>query len=265
MPNNQIAFEFFSIAFNEIIDASSSNSPSLLKLYNINKEIGTISLADMHLKGLGVDKDMKKAYQIYSKLANEGSFIIALTEVADFYRYGLCVEKNKEKVFELYLKSAEKGIFTAQNRVGWCCIDGIGTPKDVTQGYSWYMKAALAGNIYSIFNAGFCYTNGIGVDIDYQKAIKWLSKAAEKGDVAAQYSLGKFYEANTDHVQSFEWYKKAAEGNDIYGLYEVGKFFYEGCGTERDIVNAIYWLNKAKENGNINSNKLLGKIINKIK
>ncbi|RHZ80902.1 hypothetical protein Glove_130g202 [Diversispora epigaea] len=253
ITDNQMAFKFFSIAANEIIDASSPDSSSLMKLYNINKEFGNMFLADMHLIGLGVEKDVKKAYQIYSKLANEGSFK-ALVEIAYYYENGFGVEKNEEKAFELFLKSAEKGLTIAQNKVGLCYIDGIGTPKDAAKGFSWYMKSALDGNIDAIFNVGCCYKNGIGVNRDYQKAFKWILKAAEKGESAAQYNLGTYYEAK-DKVKAFDWYKKAAECNYIYGQYMVGKCFYEGYGIKKDIVNAIYWLNKAKENGNINANE----------
>ncbi|RHZ66067.1 hypothetical protein Glove_309g17 [Diversispora epigaea] len=268
VADNQMAFKFFSIAANEKIDAFSSNSPSLMKLYKINKEIGTMLRADMYLDGIGVEKDVKKAYQIYSKLANEGSFI-ALTEVAYYYLNGIYVEKNHEKAFELYLKSAEKGLPVAQSMVGCCYIDGIGTPKDAAKGFSWYMKSALAGNINAIRNVGYCCFNGIGVNRDYQIAIKWLLKAAEKGESTAQYNLGNCYRnryvINVDQVKAFEWYKKAAECNYTYGQYEIGKCFYEGHGTKKDIIKAIYWLNKAKENGDISANILLERIVNYIR
>ncbi|RHZ80969.1 hypothetical protein Glove_130g169 [Diversispora epigaea] len=263
ITDNQMAFKFFSIAANEIIDTSSSNSSSLMKLYNTNKEIGTISLADMHLNGTGVGKDTK-AFQIYSKLADEGS-LIALISVAYCYQNGFGVKKNEEKAFELWLKSAEKGILVAQSRVGWCYRYGIGTPKDVAKGFQWCLKAALAGNIGAICNTGFCYNNGEGVVENKKEAFKWYLKAAVQGNSGAQYNLGNCLEngngINKDQTEAFEWYKKAAECNYIYGQYKVGKCFYEGSGTKKDIVKAIYWLNKAKENGYIDANRLLKEII----
>ncbi|CAG8447561.1 5030_t:CDS:2, partial [Diversispora eburnea] len=39
---------------------------------------------------------------------------------------------------------------------------------------------------------------------------------------------------------AFEWYKKAAENDDADGQYRLGKCFYEGYGTKKDIVNAVY-------------------------
>ncbi|RHZ77496.1 hypothetical protein Glove_177g3 [Diversispora epigaea] len=263
--DNQMAFKFFSMSANEVIDASSSNSSSLIKLYNFNKEIGTILLADMYLDGKGVEKDAKRAYQFYSKLANEGSFI-ALIEVADCYENGFGVEINEEKAFKLSLKSAETGLPVALRTVGWCYVNGFGTRKDTAKGFQWYMKSALAGNIISMWDVGCFY---LGVDRDYQEAFKWILKAAEKGEDSAQSSLGNCYKIGygitTDQVKAFEWYKKAAECGDIDGQYEVGKCLYEGRGTKKDIINAIYWLNKAKENEDIDADELLVEIINNIR
>ncbi|RHZ85269.1 hypothetical protein Glove_67g72 [Diversispora epigaea] len=268
VTNNQMAYKFFSIAANEIIDASSSNSPSLMKLYNINKEIGTVLVANMHLKGLVVEKEMKKAFQINSKLANEGSYI-ALIEVAHYYENGFGIEKNEEKAFELSLKSAEKGLSIAQRQVGRFYGNGIGTPKDEAKEFQWYLKSALSGNIGAMFDVGGYYCIGIGGDKDYQKAIKWFLKAAEKGEPKAQFGLGVLYEKgygiNDDQVKAFEWYTKAAECDIIEGQYAVGRCFYEGRGTKKDIINAICWLNKAKENGNVDAKELLEEIIKKIK
>ncbi|RHZ80999.1 hypothetical protein Glove_130g149 [Diversispora epigaea] len=267
ITDNQMAFKFFSIAANKIIDISSSNSPSLIKLYNINKEIGTISLADMHLYDAGVGKDTK-AFQIYSKLADEGSLIASIS-VAYCYQNGFGVKKNDVKAFELWLKFAEKGNLVAQSRVGWCYSYGIGTSKDVAKGFQWYMKAALAGNIGAICQAGYCYKNGIGVGKNGKEAFKLYLKAAEQGNPIAQFNLGNCYAngvgIDKDKAKAFEWYKEAAECNYVDGQYNVGICFYEGCGTEKDIVKAIYWLNKPKENGDTDANKLLEEMINKIK
>ncbi|RHZ59067.1 hypothetical protein Glove_365g218 [Diversispora epigaea] len=256
ITDNQMAVKFCSIAANEIIHVS-TNSPSLMKLHKTNKEIGTMILAEMYLEGVGVEKDAKKAFQIFSKLANRGSFISALTEVADCYVDGLGVKKNQEKAFELYLKSAEKGIPIGQSNVGWCYINGIGTPKNTAKGFVWNMKSALAGNIDAIHDVGHCYSNGISVDKNYQTGFRWCLKAAEKGVLGVQCYLGNCYEKghgiDVDQVKAFEWYKKAAESNDHDSQYEVGVCFREGLGTKKDIIKAVYWLNKAAENGHFDA------------
>ncbi|RHZ80809.1 hypothetical protein Glove_132g99 [Diversispora epigaea] len=262
----QMAFEFFNLTANEIIDASSFNPSSLKKLYNINKEIGTISLADMYLDGLGVEKDTKKAFQIYNKLADKGS-LIALHSVAYCYMNGVGVGKNHGKAFELYLKSAEKGNIVAQSMVGFCYKNEIGIAIDETKGFQSRVKSAREGNIDAINYVGRHYDDGMGVDKDEKEAFEWYLKAAEKGHPTAQYNLGCCYGdgIDRDEMKEFNWYKKAAENDNTDGQYMLGLCFYEGRGTKKDIVKAIYWLNKAKENGDIDANKLLKKIIAKVR
>ncbi|RHZ45835.1 hypothetical protein Glove_646g3 [Diversispora epigaea] len=258
--DNQMAFKFFNLADNEIIDAFSSNSSSSRKLYNLNKEISTISLAEMYFYGQGVEKDTNKAFQIYSKAAEEGSYI-ALNCMAYSYKNGFGVEKNEEKAFELYLKSAEKGFLVAQFNVGRCYKGGTGISKDEAKGFQWVIKSACAGNIEAMCNVGYCYENGIGVSKDIKEAFKWYLKAAEKEHSISQFNVGNFYKygygINIDQMKAFKWYRKAAENGSTDGQYMLGLCFYEGYGTKKDIVKAFYWLNKAKENGDTDANEFL--------
>ncbi|RHZ89466.1 hypothetical protein Glove_13g30 [Diversispora epigaea] len=262
----QMAFEFYNSA-NEIIDNSPSNFLSLRKLYNINKEIGIFSLAHMYLNGLGVEKDTKKAFRIYHKLAYEGSKV-ALNSVAYCYDNGFGVEKNEEKAFELYLKSAENGFLLAQFNVGWCYEYGTGITKDETKGFQWVIKSALAGNVDAMCNVGFCYDNSMGISKDEKEAFKWYMKAAEKELNTAQHNLGCCYKdgegIDVDQIKAFEWFKKAAENGYSDSQYLVGKYFYEGLGVSKDIAKAIHWLNKAKENGNTTADRLLEGVTERI-
>ncbi|RHZ81690.1 hypothetical protein Glove_117g195 [Diversispora epigaea] len=242
VKNHQMAFSFFNLASNERIDMKNiSSNLSLRKFYNINKEIGIIYLAHMYIYGIGVEKDLKKGFQIYSKVADEGSNI-ALTCMAYSYYEGHGVEKNEKR----HLRMA----------------------KDEIKGSQLHLKSVFAGNLNAINNVGYCYDNGIGVDVDKKEAFKWYFKSVEKGNPMSQINLGYCYTngygVKRDLVKAFEWYKKSAENEYVGGQYIVGKYFYEGLGTRKDIIKAIYWLNKARENGNINANRLLLEIINRI-
>ncbi|RHZ48314.1 hypothetical protein Glove_553g6 [Diversispora epigaea] len=260
VADNQMAFKFFNLAANY---TSSSNSSSLRTIYNINKEIGMISIAYVYLYGLGVDKDKKKAFQISKKLADKGS-LMASNIVAYCYYNGSGVRENDEKAFELHLKSAEKGFLGAQSNVFVCYQNGIGISKDGVQGFQWIRKSALAGNITAMGYVGDCYAGGVGVCKDEKEAFKWYLKAAEKEHNTAQHDLGCCYKDGEgivrDNKKAFEWFKKAAENNFADSQYMIGKFLYEGCGTKKDIIKAIYWLNKANENGNTDADVLLDEI-----
>ncbi|RHZ87355.1 hypothetical protein Glove_37g96 [Diversispora epigaea] len=258
----KMAFKFFSLAANEITDMknisfANSSSP-LRKFYNINKEIGLMYLASLYLDGLGVEKDRKKAFQIFSKVADEGS-LIALNKLANCYELGFGVEKNERKAFELHLESAEKGDLVAQYDVGRCYTCAKGISRDLAKGFQWYLKSALAGNIWAMCNTGYCYDYGVGVSKDVKEAFKWYSIAAESEYSLAQYNLGCY----VGQVKSFEWFKKSAENGLTNGEYMVGRYFYQGHGTKQDIIKAIYWLNEAKENGSKKAKNLLNEIIHR--
>lgn len=267
VADSQMAFKFFSYSAQERIENSSYSDPfSRRKLNDINKEIGAISLADMYLDGLGVEKDAKKAFQIFSKLADEGSHK-ALNCVAYCYTNGFGVEKNYKNAFELFLKSAERGNFIAQYNVGFCYTEGMGTERDEAKGFEWYTRSALSGSIDATNEIGYCYGTGIGVCEDKKEAFRWYLKGAENGDPIAQNNIGLYYangyETSVDLMKAFEWYRKAAE-NDVSGQYVLGKYFYEGYGTKKDIINAVYWLDKAKKGGNTDASELLEEITSRM-
>ncbi|RHZ73570.1 hypothetical protein Glove_230g24 [Diversispora epigaea] len=259
--DDQMALKFFNLAANEksYMENVSSNL-SLRKFYKINKEIGIIRLS------IVVEKDLKKAFRIYSKITDEGSNM-ALNSMAYCYYKGLGVEKNEEKAYELYLKSAEKGNMAAQYNVSEFYIRGIGIEKDETKGFQLHLKSALNGNIAAIHSIGSCYDAGKGMAVNKKEAFRWFFKSAERDNPVSQHNLGLYYAKgygiNQDQVKAFEWYKKSAKNEYANSQYMVGKRFYEGRGTSKDIIKAIYWLNKAKENGNTNANRLLLEIINR--
>ncbi|RHZ60990.1 hypothetical protein Glove_350g116 [Diversispora epigaea] len=259
--DNKMAFKFFDLAANErIYMKNTSSNLSLRKFNNINKEIGIIYLAHIYFHGRGIEKDLKKGFQIYSKVADEGSDI-ALNRVAYCYYKGFGVEKNEKKACELFFKSAEKGNGSAQFNAGECYKNGMGIAKDEAKGFQLHLKSALVGNINAINNTGYCYDNGIGVDVNKREAFKWFFKGAEKGNPFSQHNLGYLYAngygIDQDLEKAFEWYLKSAENEYADGQYIVGEYFYLGRGIGKDIIKAIYWLNKAKENGNIAASRLL--------
>ncbi|RHZ64792.1 hypothetical protein Glove_320g34 [Diversispora epigaea] len=269
VADDQMAFKFFNLAANEIVDMKDTSSNLLLKKYYIvNKEMGNIYLSYMYRDGLGIEKNLKKGFQIYSKMADEGSHI-ALNCTAYCYQNGFGVEKHEKKALDLYLKSAEKGNTVAQSNAGWCYENGIGIASDKTKAFQCYIKSARTGSIDSMFDVGFCYENGIGVGKDEKEAFKWYLNAAEKENNMSQCYIGNCYRngygINMDRMKAVEWYRKAAENDSTDGQYMLGLCFYEGFGTKMDIINAIYWLNKAKENGFTEASELLEEIISDIR
>ena len=77
--------------------------------------------------------------------------------------------------------------------MGLAYFDGLGLPKDETEGVKWWRKAAEQGDPKAQYNLGVSYENGQGVPKDKAEAAKWHRKAAGQGFAEAQYNLGALY------------------------------------------------------------------------
>jgi TPR repeat protein len=161
-------------------------------------------------------------------------------------------------------------------------------PNDVVE------KAAESGNIkallelrdryhrYGQYDVEVCNGSPRGLSNPdraaywHRRALFGLLFAAENGDIGAQYKLGALYmwsnvryggnvEANEDrsnywYRSAFEGYLKSAENGDAEAQYKVGILFAHGYGTDKDLKQAIYWLEKAAEQGTLNAMDKLRRI-----
>lgn len=107
---------------------------------------------------------------------------------------------------------------------------------------------------------GCMYQWGKGVPGNYREkyseAMYWYKKSAEQGHPRAQVSLGNMY-ANNDESEAQRWwemaarhYKQKAQEGDAEAQYQLGEMYSEGHGVPRNITEAIYWCQKAAEQGN---------------
>ncbi|CAG8786127.1 10737_t:CDS:1, partial [Acaulospora morrowiae] len=159
----QRAFEMFSLAAaNADINSNDFNNPSLMTMfYTQNKILGTISLGYLYLYGIGVEKNQKKAFQIFLEAAKEGS---SLAE--SFLGYccseGYGVEKNEAKAFEYFQISAEKGNIVSLCDIAYSYQKGLGVQKDEKRGFELLLQAAEGGSLKAQNSLGICYENGNG-------------------------------------------------------------------------------------------------------
>lgn len=87
---------------------------SSLEYYNLllntkYADIGYINLGYMYEKSLGVDKDLKKAFDYYNKSANLGN-INGIRNVGICYRDGIGTKKDYELAEKYFSKACDKGV-----------------------------------------------------------------------------------------------------------------------------------------------------------
>ena len=132
-------------------------------------------------------------------------------------------------------------------------------PNDVV------IKAAESGNMYAqldMIRRCRAIDDRTGTQIWNIMVLPERINIAKQGDFKEQISLGYTYGTGIEGVEKNEneydyWHKtaynncmKAAEQGDAIAQCNMGQCFKWGYGTKKDIEEAIYWFEKAAEQGN---------------
>lgn len=201
-----------------------------------------------------IDRNYKKSKYWYEKAAILGSASAELN-LGVIYSKGLGVEKDPYKAFNLYLNSAKKGKAEAEYNVACNYQDGKGTEKDEKEAVKWFLKAANDGDVDASYEMAICYMNGIGVDINIKEAEKYLKIAINNGSKQAENMLRNINKNQYDEKLSFnnEQFKmyRSSMGYSI-NIPESWNMNIKLIGKEKEIL--IYKYNKELE---INDVKLI--------
>ncbi len=166
--------------------------------------------------GQGDDALKHAIYAFREGLAKEHA--PSMFQLATMYEKGVGFEKDMGQAVQLYRKSAHLGYAPAQLQVGLLYENGILVPKNATLGAAWYTKAAEQGNALAQYLLAGMYRQGNGVPKNMEVA-KLLYEHAAKADLLdAQFDLGVFYLIKSpyqDEKKAEYWLQQAADKNDI--------------------------------------------------
>ena len=229
------------------------------------------NLAVNYAKGKGLEKNVSKAIELYTKAASLGSKYAQQT-LGHRYVHGRGVEKNIKKGIEYYKQSAKQGHAKAAYELAELYRKGTMVVKDYHKSLENYHIAASGRK--SLYNKvpkarswiGYFYEKGFAVKKDVNEAFKWYLRAANQGDLYAQSQLGTYYQKGIAVEKNlsiaFNWYLKAAKRDQSYSQRKIGYLYQFGHGTNKDLVKSYQWYLKAGERGDSYAQHQLG-IINR--
>ncbi|HVV68770.1 MAG TPA: tetratricopeptide repeat protein [Gammaproteobacteria bacterium] len=195
-----------------------------------------------YAKGIGVDKDEKKAFSYLSR-KEEISEEESLCSYAYCWQHGIGVDKDEKEAFRLYKLSAEAGSLEGQVRLGECYQFGIGVEKDEKEAVKLYQLAAEKEDAYAQYRLGYCYHYGIGVTYDVTEAVKWYQLSADQGDANGLYGLAYCYqhgiEVTKDVRKAFELYQLSAAEGDLNAKAELTYFYQRGISPEKSQIKVF--------------------------
>ena len=207
-------------------------------------------------------------------------------------------EADPKSAYQIFENVANNyGDSRAYTQLGIACLQGNGCPEDESLGKAYLDTAANLGNVLAMYDLALCHLNGYGCRVDTAAAIPWLEKAADNEKIEAINELGDVYEAMGDFKNAVLYYEKgvtmgslesycnlgycyeqgqgvvlnskkafdlymyAAEHGYPRGLTSVANCYLNGISVEPDAAEALKWLTKAAEAGDLRAMYYCGSIL----
>lgn len=232
-----------------------------------NEPHALFNLGICYERGLGVEKDMKKALDYYRQAADLGLEKAQLNCALTFQEMQGMAEAAR--YFEM---AAKQGNAVCQREIGRMYLVGEGVEQNVERGMGYLHKAGENGDVEALLlladsyggqyegvtpslarmmdylweaasqnspramsRIAYCYEEGIGQPQDTSLAVKWYEKAASLSYPDAMVNLGHCYAVGRgvaqDLEQAFEWYSQAAKLQSPLGWYNVAVCYALGDGV----------------------------------
>lgn len=196
-----------------------------------------------------------------NEAAMKAGYLGAYHNMGNLYRKGLGVEKNLEKAFELYMYAAERGHPEDQSNVGYMYMMGNGVEKNYKAARRWLEKAAAQNYATAHDKLGLLYLNGWGVKKNPVKAFDEFARGANLGDSYAMINYANSYKdgvgTQQDFKKAYAVYHQSAQLGNPYAFVNLGFLSAEGKGVEKNLSEAAFWFTLASRDGNEEGQKQL--------
>jgi TPR repeat protein len=206
-------------------------------------------LAQLYLKGDGVNKNIPLGFKLLEKAARKG-YVAAIKELAIRHDEGNETPKNMEEAEKWYRAAAVQGDTDCMYNLAFI----YRKKGDLKSASEWFQKAADHGHRDAQIKTAISYRNGdSGLILDHYKAIEYFRMAADQGEDFALLKIADYYAEGLwikkDIKESLRLYTMSAQLNNhiaqflLYSIYKDGEF------GVKDEFESLRWLKKAAENG----------------
>lgn len=131
------------------------------------------NLGILYMKGLGVEKDLKAAFNWYKRSAANGN-TDAMYNLGIMYDKGRVIYRSTKDATKWWKKAAELGNADAQFNIAVEYAYGRNLGKDVPLALSWWKKSARQGHQDSRAALYRVYSEGLfNIEKDMEEANRW--------------------------------------------------------------------------------------------
>jgi len=209
------------------------------------EKIGTL-----YREGLdGIPRNYQTAIEWYQKGIDAGK-VPSITGLGYMYLHGFGIVRDYEKALELFRQAAEQDDGRAMSLIGTMYELGLSVEKNDETALEWYRKASNAGYDFARVKLG---EYAIYVEGDTEKGLELYQKAADDGILEAYWFLGDYYALKEGDAAAKPYYMQGAELGEKNCLGKVGCMYSYGYGVQSSYTQAVDWLTRGSERGDLPS------------
>ena len=165
---------------------------------------------------------------------------------AYYYERGLGVKQNLDKAYDFYSKSAQNNYVKAYLKMAAFPKPLKAVKLAIKPPHVWYQKAIdEEQNPQAMLKLSLLHFHGKGVKKDKQKAIKLMIDSAKLDNLTAMIYLGNYYQRTEDYDSSLKWFRRAAKRGSEYALFRLG-LYYESAKNKNYQMAYKHYLKAAK-------------------
>lgn len=205
---------------------------------------GCTHLGELYLKGIGVQKDQKRAAKLVEAQCQRGH-VLACGLLGDIYEQGLGVPVDEAKAAELFRTACDGGIPMSCYQYGDTHWPLTYRESDVEKAKLAlaYFERACSGRVGLGCEAlGLAYLEGKGVGEDHARGLQYYEKACELGVGTACLSLGLEYELGEDVDEDVDraarYFRAGCRVGEPSSCYNLGLYYRDGYVVEQSDVLA---------------------------
>lgn len=217
-------------------------------------------LGDLYLYGKGAERNPAEAVRIYTRAAASGN-VGAYIKLGKLYYEGTIIRRNFKISLSCFDKAAKLGSYEAYEIIGDIYHDPEYEGRDVALACKFYDLAAEGGResakaksekIKNARESYFDHANSIA-DTSPEMAYKEYAIATAMGYAPATVKLAECYAlgegVERDRHEAVYWYQRAADDGCELAYFPLGICYSRGIGTDFDYDKAVNYLRLAIKSG----------------
>jgi TPR repeat protein len=216
----------------------------------------------MYLQGHGVEKYRKQAMRWLQQSITRYGPYGCRKKGLEFYQSGEI--DNNYGIALLYFKNAEEYRPEAKFQLGMIYLNGIGIERNYNEAMEWIKSSVEEMPDYECHKYGMHLYNGIKSEKKHVIALIFLRKAADQNYGLSQAQIGLMYldghGVSESNYEAMRWIEKSLENMKRDRCYDLGFRLYSQYESEKHLVIAWIFINKAAEEGNGLAQALLGEM-----